>query len=178
MSSHSIIKERTVLRFIDRLGLLLIVMLVTCQANLAATIAQESIPETPAGQCLAQLIDAINNDDENVRMEYWKEGFVANDDDTVNQRKQRTDRVRERLGKITLKEVTSSTEFKIGAACDTTAGPVVLFAISVSEEPHKIKTIALELVDENPSGKNDQRFRLDAETRTAILNQLVKSLSG
>lgn len=164
------------LRIIDRLGLMLIVMLVTCQLNLMTAIAQESIPDTPAGQCLTQLIDAINNDDENVRTAFWREGFVTNDDDTVKQRKQRTDQVRERLGKITLKEVTSSTEFKIGAACDTSAGPVVLFAVSVSEKPHKIKTIALEMVRDNPANEDDKKFQLDADTRTKLLKQLKSEL--
>ncbi len=57
ISSSSTAEERTVLRFINRFGLMLIVMLVTSQANQAAVFAQESIPETPAGKLMAQLID-------------------------------------------------------------------------------------------------------------------------
>jgi hypothetical protein len=176
MSSSSTAKERTVLRFINRFGLMLIVMLVACQSNQAAVFAQESIPETPAGKLMAQLIDAINDDDEDVRMAFWKEGFAVNDEEAVEQRQKRTDMVRSRLGKITFKQVINSTEMEIRAMCDTAVGPIVEFAISVGEAPHKIKTIALEIARENPRMGNDKEFELDAETRSALLEKLVSEL--
>ena len=95
-------------RFKSRLGLVLIVLIVVCQLTLMSAQAQESLPETPAGQLLGQLIEAINDDDEKVRMEFWRAGFVANDEEAVEQRKQRTEQVRTRLGKISFKKLIDS----------------------------------------------------------------------
>ena len=152
---------------------LILILLLSCQPGLQSCFAQETIPTTPAGRCLTQLIDAINSDDANARLTFWRDGFSVNDEDTVSQREMRTNQVSSRLGKLKFKQVIRSSEKKIAATFETTTGPIVVFAISVSEAPHKIETIALEIARERQSGEDDAINSLDAESRSALLKQLA-----
>ncbi len=155
---------------------LILVLLLSCQPGLHACFAQETLPTTPAGECLAQLINAINSDDATARLAFWKDGFAVNDEDTVNQRKMRTDRISTRLGKLKLKQVLRSAERKITATCETTTGPTVVFTISVSESPHKIETIALEIARPPQSSTDEAANSLDVESRSTLLKQLADEL--
>ena len=100
----------------------LFAILVFQHTSLNSLVAQDGIPETPAGKSLSALIDAVNGDEES-RTAFLKTGFAKVDEETLKQRKMQTDQVKSQLGGFTFKKVVSSTDNQISAVCETSTGP-------------------------------------------------------
>ncbi len=142
-----------------------------------STDAQDSIPKTPAGKCLAALIDAINTDDGDARTEFLKSRFVDETDEAMKKRQDQTDRVRSQFGKFTFNKMVASAEHEISANFATASGPNILLSIEVTDDDlAKISSIHLEvgaddddtaeLPDFGQSAREESIERLASELRS------------
>lgn len=153
----------------------LFAVLVLYKLTGSPALGQDSIPDTLAGKTFAKLLESTNSSDEAERNAFLKSAFEKSDEDTVEQRKMRTDQLRSEFGKLTFEKVIASSEYRISVSCKTEHGPRVALTVSLSENaPHKIQSMALEMGGDHGAEADDSP--LDAETRIEIVNRLAEEL--
>lgn len=146
-------------------------------ATTQAVWGQDTIPRTPVGKRLADLIDAVNESDSEKRTAYLKNGFEKNDEAAVKERQMQTKMVREQMGQFTFKKVVSTEDDRISALFSTTNGQDVILSINVTDEaPHKITRVALEVTDGESDDESPADATLDAATKARVIEQLATEL--
>ncbi len=140
--------------------------------------AQDSIPETLAGQRLTQVIDYINSDSDVATAEFLREAFADQSETAVAERQTKSSMVRGQLGQVTFKKVIESADHSISALCHASAaGMDVMITIEVSDEsPHGISSIAVGPASEAESPPD--RSPLTSEQKQETLEKLAEELKA
>ena len=154
----------------------LVVALLLQTANHA--VAQEAIPETPAGESLSTLLEAVNGSDDDVRNAFLKNGFEEQDDESIKKRKLQTSQVKTQLGELTFKKAITSSEHRIEALLTSSNGPNIVMTIAVTDDSHRIESIHVEMSGDEDGTSTVDDSPLNNAARSEIIERLAKALSS
>lgn len=144
------------------------------------TIAQETIPDTPAGKRLAELLDAMEKKGDTLDG-FLIDAFENQDEESVKHRRGQSEMLLGELGSLQFDKLVSSSDHEISARCKTSNGPIAVLSIQVSDsEPHQITGIGLEIsdADEGAEGAEEDNSPLSDEEKVAVVERLIDELKS
>ncbi len=135
--------------------------------------ADEKIPDTNAGNRLAELVRSVNDADKDELNEFLSNAFADRVEEAVERRRMQTAQVKSQLGKITVEKIVSSSDKEISASCSTSNGPNVVLTIEVTADaPHRITSISIAMGEDGPTDNSP----LTTEQRGDAVERLAEEL--
>lgn len=155
----------------------LLVAALAFYVNGQSLMAQEEIPDTPAGTRLAGLLDALDKQGDTLES-FFADGFEDQSEAAFEHRLAQSRMVLNEFGKFQFDKVVSSSNTEISARCKTANGPIAVLSITVSaDEPHRITGIGVEISDGDEEVGEDHS-PLDVEEKRATIERLINELNS
>lgn len=165
----------------DRISYLLtflgVALLSLGSIGVGQSIAQDEIPDTPAGMRLAGLLEALDKQGETMDA-FFLNAFEDQNEEAVTHRRAQSEMVLSELGAFQFDKLVGSSDHEISARCKTANGPIAVLSLTVSDEaPHQITGISLEISDGDEEAEEDNS-PLSAEEKVATVERLIDELNS